>query len=289
MSAALAISRDMPVIVQSADLASCSRWIDSMRRYGTNLVGCVSPAAGSDRFEELPLFERCADAVAATAAQACVSVMPPRTAADAVLEAAVAGIPLIVSLTVGVPVHDTMRVRRRIGDLGATWIGGGSIGLARPDARVLLGGLPADALSPGPVALVSTAGVLAAETALRLRSAETGLSLLVDVGGDMVKGTRMAALAEGLRDDAATQAIALVGTASGTEEDEFSLLYRHLEIEKPLFAYIAGAAHPEAAVTPDAAQPAPDAVARKAAALAEAGATVYNSLGGLVAALKTAA
>lgn len=278
MSAALNFSRGMPVVVQSADLASCGRWIEAMRHFGTNIAGCVSPGAKQDRFGDLPVFPTCADAEAATKAAACVSVLPPRTAADGVLEAAEAGIRLVVSLGSGIPVHDTLRVRRRIADLGACWIGGGSTGIACPAAGIMLGAMPAEALHPGKVALLSTAGALAAEAGFRIRQEGLGLSLYVDVGGDLVKGTRLAALADRLRADAATGAVILLGTTAGTEEEEFAERIAPAGLGKPVLAYIAGHALPDA-----------DTVARKEAALAAAGATLYNSLGALVAALKAVA
>jgi len=278
VSVTLNLVRGMPVIVQSADLASCGRWIEAMRRYGTNVAGCVSLGAKQDRFGELPVFQACADAAAATKAAACVSVLPPRTAADGVLEAAEAGIPLVVSLSAGIPIHDTMRVRRRIGDLRACWIGGASSGIACPAAGVMLGAMPAEALGPGSVALVSTAGALAAEAGFRMRDEGLGQSLYVDVGGDLVKGTRLTALVDQVKADTATATVVLLGTADGTEEEELAERIGPAGLGKPMLAYIAGRTLPDAG-----------AVARKEAALAAAGATLYNSLGALVAALKATA
>jgi succinyl-CoA synthetase alpha subunit len=289
MSVVLNLSRDMPVVVQCADLAPCVRWIEAMRHYGTNVAGCVSAGARQAKFGELPLFLNCADAQAATQAAACVSVMPPRTAADGVLEAAEAGIPLIVSLSAGIPVHDTMRIRRRIESLGACWIGGASTGIACPAAATMLGAMPAEALLPGKVALLSTAGELAAEAGFRMRQEGLGQSLYVDVGGDLVKGTRLAAVIDHLKADTATRAIVLLGTAAGTEEDEFAAKMQQAGLGKPVLAYIAGRTLPEPAAGAGTAVPGPGAAARKEAALAAAGASLYNSLGALVAALKAMA
>jgi len=285
MSVALRLTRGMPVIVQSANLASCSRWIDAMRRYGTNVAGCVSPGATSDSLDGLPLFKHCGDAVAATRAAACVSIMPPRTAADAVLEAADAGIQLIVWLGTGIPIHDTMRAHRRIDDLGVTWIGAASSGIACPATGVMLGAIPAESLASGHIALVSTAGDLSAEAGLRMREAGLGQSLYIDVGSDMVKGTRLAALAEALKADEATRAVALLGTTFGSEEEEFALTIQRVRLGKPVLAYIAGRSLPDVA-GPIGTLPGSQAALRKEAALAVAGATVYNSLGALVAALR---
>jgi len=289
MSVALDLSRDMPVVVQCADLPPCGRWIEAMRHYGTNVAGCVSPGAKQDTFGELPLFRHCADAQAATNAAACVSVMPPRTAADSVLEAAEAGIPLIVSLSAGIPVHDTMRVRRRVNDLGACWIGGAGTGIACPAAGVMLGAMPADALLAGKFALLSTAGELAAEAGFRMRHEGLGQSLYVDVGGDPVKGTRLAAVIDHLKADPATSAVVLLGTAGGTEEEEFAETMQQAGLGKPVLAYIAGRTLPEPVAGAGTAAPRTGAAARKEAALAAAGASLYNSLGALVAALKAMA
>jgi succinyl-CoA synthetase alpha subunit len=289
MSAPLTLSRDMPVIVQSADLGPCGRWIEAMRRYGTNIAACVSPAAGRDRFDDLPLFRHCAEAQTATRAAACVSVMPPRTAADSVLEAAEAGIGLVVSLSTGIPVHDTMRIRRRVAALDVAWIGGASSGIARPAATVMLGAIPLESLLPGNVALLSTSSGLAAEAGFRMRQEGVGQSLYVDVGSDLVKGTRLDGMIERLKTDDETRAVALLGTTAGTEEEEFARAMQETGLDKPVLAYIAGRTLPDPSAGTAPAVPGGADAARKEAALAAAGARIYNSLGALVAALKAAA
>ena len=289
MSVQLRLTRGMPVVVQSLDLTPCIRWIDAMRRYGTNIVGCVSPNADQDRFGDLPLFRRCADALAAAGAEACVSLMPPRIAADSLLETAEAGVRLIIALSVGVPVHDMMRVHRRISGLGVTWIGAASSGIACPAAGVMLGAVPEASLTPGAVAVISASGSLAAEAGFQMREAGLGQSLYVDVGSDAVKGTRLAALIPALSADPATRAIALLGNTEGSEEEEFAAALQDAKMDKPVFAYIAGRSLPAPGAEGGIPQPDTRAAARKEAALAAAGANVYNSLGALVAALKAVA
>jgi len=283
----LKMSRGMPVIVQCADLQASARWIDAMRRYGTNVVACVAPAADGEDHSGLPVFRHCADALAEkTEVETCVSIAQPRSAADALLEAAEAGVRLIVSLSVGVPVHDIMRAHRRIEALGVTLFGAASSGIALPAAGIMLGAIPDASLRPGDVALVSASGSLAAEAGYQMGEAGLGQSLYIDVGSDIVKGTRMAALTATLMADASTRAVALIGTAQGTEEEEFSATIQSITFDKPVLAYIAGLAAPDREVRNPMEPSAAEAATRKAAALAEAGADVYNSLGALVAALK---
>jgi succinyl-CoA synthetase alpha subunit len=285
MTIDLKLSRETPVIVQGQDYAACHRWIESMRRYGTNIAGCVSPATDLDEAGDLPFFPHCAAALAATKAEVCVSAAPPRSAADAALEAAEAGVRIVVSLSTGVPVHDVLRVHRRIRNLGITWIGAATSGLARPAAGIMLGGIPDESLRPGDVAVVTASGSLGIETGFQMCEAGLGQSLYVDVGGDSVKGTRMAALPSALKADAATRAVVLLGAAQGNEEHEFAAEIQRNPIGKPILAYIAGRSLPDAGSRGSGST----AAARKSAALAAAGATVYNSLGALVAALKATA
>jgi succinyl-CoA synthetase alpha subunit len=149
--------------------------------------------------------------------------------------------------------------------------------------------MPVESLLPGNVALLSTAGDLAAEAGFRMRQEGLGQSLYVDVGSDLVKGTRLDAMIEHLKADTATRAVVLLGTAAGTEEEEFARSMAQAGLGKPVLAYIAGRALPDPAASTARAVPGGADAARKAAALADAGARIYNSLGALVAALKAAA
>jgi len=293
MSPDLRLTSQTPVIIQGIEVQESRRWVDSMRRYGTRVVGWVSASAEETEADGLPVFRSHADALSATGAEACVSMVPPRSAADAILEAADSGVRLIVSLTAGMPLQDAVRVRRRIADLRITYVGPGSSGIAVPAARVKLGSMPDGALAPGAVALVTASDSLAAEAGYQMVQGGLGQSLYIDVGSHTIKGTPMAALPALLQADDATKAVALLGTTRGTEEEDFADAMRRSDLGKPVFAYIAGHALPAGALggfwpLPDA-PGATAAAARKRAALEAAGAKVYNSLGALIKALQAAA
>jgi len=271
-----------------------------MRRYGTRIAGWVASETSGADTSALPLFPTVAAAQAATGAEVCVSMVAPRMAADAILEAADAGIRLIVSLTRDAPLHDVVRVRRRIRDLGTAVVGPGSSGLARPGAGVMLGAIPDDALAPGAVALVSASASLAAEAGRRLVQAGLGQSLYIDVGDHVIKGVGMADLPALLQADAATEAVVFLGTTRGTGEEDFAAAAREAGLAKPVFAYVAGGQlRPVDGgglgslggfwPLPGCRGPVPLTAADKEAALAAAGAKVYNSLGALITAVQAAA
>jgi succinyl-CoA synthetase alpha subunit len=304
MSLDLRITAETPVIVQGIGHSSSRRWVDSMRRYGTRIAGWVAPEPAGADAGALPVFPTVAAAQAATGAEVCVSMVEPRIAADAILEAADAGIRLIVSLTRDMPLHDAVRVRRRLRDLGTAVVGPDSSGLALPGARVKLGSIPDDALAPGVIALVSASASLAAEAGCRLVQAGLGQSLYIDVGSHVIKGVGMADLPALLQADAATEAVVFLGTTRGTGEEDFAAAARLAGLAKPVFVYTAGgrlrpAADFRKSVSDGAlggfwppagcrGGPAPLTAAAKEEALAAAGAQVYNSLGALITAVQAA-
>lgn len=294
MSLDLRITAETPVIVQGMEHPSGRRWVDAMRRYGTRIAGWVAPEPAGADAGDLPVFPTVAAAQAATGAEVCVSMAEPRIAADAVLEAADAGIRLVVSLTRDMPLHDAVRLRRRLRDLGTAVIGPDSSGIALPGARVKLGSIPDDALAPGVIALVSASASLAAEAGCRLVQAGLGQSLYIDVGSHVIKGVGMADLPALLQADAATEAVVFLGTTRGTGAEDFAAAARQAGLAKPVFAYIAGRAASDGALGgfwPLAGcrgGPAPLSAADKETALAAAGAQVYNSLGALITAVKAA-
>jgi succinyl-CoA synthetase alpha subunit len=293
MTPNLKMTPETPVIIQGIEVHAAHLWVDSMRRYGTRIVGWVSGSSEETEADGLPVFRSHAEALSATGAEVCVSVAPPRGAADAILEAADSGIRLIVSLTAGMPLHDAVRVRRRIADLHITYVGPGSSGIAIPGIQVKLGSMPDDVLAPGAIALVTASDSLAAEAGYHMARSGLGQSLYIDVGSHTIKGTPMAALPALLQADEATQAVALLGTTRGTEEEDFAEAIRSSGLTKPVFAYIAGHALPAGAL--GGFWPSPDAkgtvttAARKQAALEAAGVKVYGSLGDLIKALQAAA
>lgn len=278
-----------PIIAQGPDYSAVARPLETMRRYGTNIAGCVTPSTDGTFPDRLPRFQRFADAVAATKAVACVSLAAQRNAADAALEAAQAGIELIVTLTPGVPIHDCLRVRRQIRELGATWIGPASAGIARPQTRLMLGRIPEVALPPGDVALLTDCGSLGAEAGLRMSAEGIGLSLFVDAGDNPVKGSHMAALLDLAARDPDTRSLVLLGSASQFGQENFLSLVQSVKGEMAILAYLPEGYAPLSTHADDDALSPASAPADRAAALAAAGVTLYNSLGALLAALKASA
>jgi succinyl-CoA synthetase alpha subunit len=279
MSAAFDLPLGAPVIAQGPDANTVARLLDSMRRYGTNIAGCVTPSTDGGFPDRLPRFHRFADAVAATNAAACVSLAAQRNAADVALEAAEAGVGLIVTLTPGVPVHDCLRARRPVEALGATWIGPATTGIARPSTRLMLGRIPEAALRPGDVALLTDCGSLGAEAGLRMSADAIGVSLFVDVGESPVKATNMAALLGPAATEPDTRAIVLLGSPATFADPSFLTTVQSVTGKKPILAYTPNGTLETPVLPAGTTRPDP-------AALAAAGVNLYNSLGALFAALK---
>ena len=291
MSHDLRVSRGTAVILQGIEREDSRRWARAMQKYGTKIAGWVAPSAAEGDGDGLPVFASHAEALAASHAEICISMVEPRRAADAVIEAAEAGIRLIVSLTAGVPLHDAIRMRRRIRDLGATLVGPGSSGMAVPAARVKLGAIPDDCLAPGRFALIAASASLASEAGRRMVHAGLGQSLFLDAGSHTVKGMPMEDLPGVLEADPATAAVVFLGTLRGTGEEDFAAAMGRSGLTKKVFAYIAGNALSDGVLGgfwPPPGRPGPIPAAAKRAALEAAGAEVYNSLGSLIKALRAA-
>lgn len=234
----------IPVMVQGATGRTARRHIQRMMAQGTRIVAGVSQRAAGDTLEGVALFGSARDARDATGAEASLVMVPPLSVLAAGTEALQAGIKLIVTVTEGIPIHDTMRLHRAVADHGATWIGASSPGLAVP-GRIKLGFLPDICLAPGPIAIWSKSGTLSYETALRLVARGLGQSAWIGVGGDPVKGTRFADLVAPFRHHAATRAIVIVGEIGGTEEEELAETLLARPVGKPVYAILAGSSAPE--------------------------------------------
>jgi len=282
------IPRGAPVIVQGITGRQGRRHARMMRAYGTNIVGGVSPRGDGDPVDGLPVFRNCAAAVAATGAVASVVLVRPDRAADAVVEAAAAGLRLVVSVTEGIPVRDCLQALRLVRETGALWIGPSTPGMAIPAAGVKLGFLPDAALRPGPVGVMSKSGTLSYEVGYRLARLGIGQSVWVGVGGDPVKGVRFADLVPFFAADAETSALVVVGEIGGDEEEELAAALTECAFAKPVFALIAGGSAPEGIAMGHAGaliQGGRGDAASKRAALEAAGVRVYRAIDDLVAAV----
>ncbi|HEY0198447.1 MAG TPA: succinate--CoA ligase subunit alpha [Rhodanobacter sp.] len=272
------------VIVQGATGRMGRRHAELMKQYGTNIVGGIAGASARRDDPGMALFDHCNDAVAATGAEASITLVPPLDVLGAVTEALEAGIKLIVSPSEGMPVRDAIVACGRVREHGAIWIGPSTPGLAIPN-RMKLGFIPDVSLSPGPLGVMSKSGTLSYEVCFRLTSRGIGQSAWIGVGGDPVKGVRFAELLPYFQQDAATRAVLVLGEIGGSEEEELAAEMIRLSFSKPVFVLLAGASAPEGVTMGHAGalvQAGRGTIASKTSALRSAGASVYTSIENLV-------
>ena len=213
------------------------------REYGTRVVAGVTPARGGEKFDEaVPIFDTVAEAVSATGANASMIFVPPEFAGDAILEAADAGIQLIVAITEGIPVLDMMRARHALQGTPSILIGPNCPGIITPGA-CKIGIMPGYIHRPGRVGLVSRSGTLTYEAVWQITSQGMGQSTCIGVGGDPIHGLSLQQAVEFLHADPDTHAIVMIGEIGGSEEEE-AAEYIRARVKKPVVGFIAGATAP---------------------------------------------
>jgi succinyl-CoA synthetase alpha subunit len=286
------ITRGTRVLMQGITGRAGRSHSQLMRAYGTNIVAGVSPRAAGSTLDGVPLFASCADAVAATGAQASVLFVGAEQLLGAIKEAVAARIGLIVTPTEGMPVHDALQAKRLTLAANVTWIGPSTPGMAVP-GEAQLGFLPDATLARGPLGVMSKSGTLSYESCYRLVQQGIGQSIWIGVGGDPVKGVRFGDLVPFFAADDATEALLVIGEIGGAEEEEFAHAIAEQRFAKPVFALIAGRSAPEGVSMGHAGalvHGAHGTYAAKKAALEAAGARVFGSLDemtrGVVAALR---
>jgi succinyl-CoA synthetase alpha subunit len=213
------------------------------REYGTNVVAGVTPGRGGETWgENVPVFNTSAEARAKTGCNATMIFVPAPGAADAILEAADAGIELIVCITEGIPVMDMMRAKVGLRDKKCRLIGPNCPGIITP-GQCKIGIMPGYIHKPGKVGVVSRSGTLTYEAVWQLTSRGLGQSTCIGIGGDPINGTSHTDAVKMFNDDPETEAIILIGEIGGTgEEDAAAYIKEH--VKKPVAAFIAGATAP---------------------------------------------
>ncbi len=214
-----------------------------MMEYGTQVVAGVTPGKGGQQFEgTVPIFDTVHDAVQATGANTSVIYVPPMFAADAIMEAAAAGVQLIVCITEGVPVLDMTRVYPYVKEHGARLIGPNCPGLITP-GQSKVGIIPGRICTPGPVGVVSRSGTLTYEVVNALTKAGIGQSSCVGIGGDPINGTNFIDCLAAFEADPATRVVAMMGEIGGTDEQEAARFVQE-HMTKPVVGFIAGQTAP---------------------------------------------
>jgi succinyl-CoA synthetase alpha subunit len=237
------INNNSKVIVQGFTGNEGSFHAQQMIEYGTNVVGGVTPGKGGSSHLGKPVFNTVEDAIHATGANTSIIFVPPAFAADAILEAADAGIKVIIAITEGIPVKDMMKVKPYVKKKGATLIGPNCPGVITPgEAKV--GIMPGFVFRSGRIGVVSKSGTLTYEAADQISKAGLGVSTAIGIGGDPIIGTSTKEAVQLLMEDPETDAIVMIGEIGGNYEAEAAKWIKENGNKKPVVGFIAGQTAP---------------------------------------------
>ncbi|MCL6622826.1 MAG: succinate--CoA ligase subunit alpha [Syntrophobacterales bacterium] len=236
------VNKDTRVVVQGITGKEGSFHARACRDYGTQVVAGVTPGKGGQKLDDIPVFNTVAQAVRATGANTSLIFVPPAFAADAILEAAAAGIKVIVCITEGIPTLDMVKVMAALKDTGARLIGPNCPGIISP-GQAKVGIMPGHIHLPGPMGLVSRSGTLTYEAVYQMTLLGIGQSTCVGIGGDPIIGTDFIDMLRLFEADPDTEGVVLIGEIGGTAEEEAAAFIRE-HCRKPVVAFIAGQTAP---------------------------------------------
>ncbi|WP_340153245.1 succinate--CoA ligase subunit alpha [uncultured Marivirga sp.] len=237
------VNKDSKVIVQGFTGSEGTFHAEQMIEYGTNVVGGVTPGKGGQKHLGKPVFNTVEDAVKEAGANVSIIFVPPAFAADAIMEAADAGIKVIITITEGIPVKDMLKAKTYIQDKDLTLIGPNCPGLITPgEAKV--GIMPGFVFKKGKIGIVSKSGTLTYEAADQIVKAGLGISTAIGIGGDPIIGTPTKEAVQMLMEDDDTDAIVMIGEIGGNYEAEAARWIKENGNKKPVVGFIAGKTAP---------------------------------------------
>jgi len=236
------VNRDTRLLVQGITGKEGQFHTRNCVSYGTQVVAGVTPGKGGQDMDRIPVFNTVADAVRATGADASMIFVPPPFAADAILEAADAGVALIVCITEGIPVMDMLRVKNYIGGKPVRLIGPNCPGIITPGA-CKIGIMPGDIHQPGRIGVVSRSGTLTYEAVHALTRSGLGQTTCIGIGGDPVNGTNFIDCLQAFQADPETEGIVMIGEIGGNAEEQ-AADYIKAHVTKPVVGFIAGLTAP---------------------------------------------